>query len=121
MNQEVESQKGKQKMEINEISARAFGQLYRRGDTTGILRWDEIDNEIQLEAINCSTKLAIKNKKNNKDQDVRDTVPREYHHLLNVFEKGEKTTVAPHRPNIDLVIDLAEGKTVPHQEDIRPQ
>jgi len=44
---------------------------------------------------------------------VRDTVPREYHHLLDVFEKGEKTTVPPHRTGIDLEIDLEEGKTVP--------
>jgi len=100
-------------MEINEISARAFGQFYRRGETTGIVRWDEVDNEIQLEAINISTELAIKNKKNNEDQDVRDTVPQEYHHLVAVFEKGEKTTVPPHRPGIDLGIDLEEGKTVP--------
>jgi len=62
-------------MEINEISARVFGQFYRRGETTGILRWDEIEDEILLEAINISTELAIKNKKNNEDQDVRDTVP----------------------------------------------
>jgi len=75
MDQEVKDQKAKQKMEINEISARAFGQFYRRGETTGILRWDEVDNEIQLEAINISTERAIKNKKNNEDQDVRDTVP----------------------------------------------
>jgi len=40
-------------------------------------------------------------------------VPREYHHLLDVFEKGEKTTLPPHRPGIDLGIDLEEGKTVP--------
>jgi len=66
-----------------------------------------------LEAINISTELAIKNKKNNEDQDVRDTVPREYHHLLDVFEKGEKTTLPPHRPGVDLGIDLEEGKTVP--------
>jgi len=66
-----------------------------------------------LEAINISTELAIKNKKNKQDQDVRDTVPQEYHHLLDVFEKGEKTTVPPHRPGIDLGIDLEEGKTVP--------
>jgi len=54
-------------MEINEISARAFGQFYRRGETTGILRWDEIQDEIQLEAINISTELGIKNKKNSED------------------------------------------------------
>jgi len=32
---------------------------------------------------------------------------------LDVFEKGEKTTVPPHGPGIDLGIDLEEGKTVP--------
>jgi len=94
--QEVKGRKAKPKIEINEISARAFGQFYRRGETTGILRCDKVDNEIQLEAINISTELAIKNKKNNEDQEVRDTVPKEYHHLLDVFEKGEKTTVPPH-------------------------
>jgi len=113
MDQKVMGQKAKTHIEINEISARAFGQFYRRGETTGILRWDEIEDEIQLEAINISTELAIRNKKNNEDQDVRDTVPQEYHHLLDVFEKGEKTTVPPHRPGIDLGIDLEEGKTVP--------
>jgi len=63
MDQEVKGQKAKPKMEINEISARAFGQFYRRGETTGILRWDEIKDEIQLEAINISTELAIKKQK----------------------------------------------------------
>jgi len=90
MGQWVKGEKAKPKMEINKISARAFGQFYRKGGTTGILRWDEVDNEIQLEAINISTELAIRNKKNNEDQDVRDTVPREYHHLLDVFEKEKK-------------------------------
>jgi len=47
---------------------------------------------------------------------VKDTVPREYHHLLDVFEKGEKTTVPPHQPGIDLGIDLDEGKTVPSKK-----
>jgi len=113
MKQRVKGQEAKQEMEINKISARAFRQFYRRGETTGILRWDQVDNEIQLEAINISTELAIKKKKNNEDQDVRETVPHEYHHLLAVFEKGEKTTVQPHRQGIDLGIDLEEGKTVP--------
>jgi len=113
MNQRVKGQKAKPIVEIKEISAKAFGQLYRRGVTTGILRLDEVDNEIQLEAINISTELAIKNRRNNKDQDVRDTVPPEYHHLLDVFEQGEKTTLPPHRPGSYLGIDLEEGKTVP--------
>jgi len=71
MDHRVKGQKAKPKVEINEISARAFGQFYQRGETTGILRWDEVDNEIQLEAINISTELAIKNKKNNQDQEVK--------------------------------------------------
>jgi len=113
MDQEDMDLKVKPKMEINEISARSFRQFYRRGETTGILIWDEVDNEIQLEAINISTELVIKNKKNNEDQDIRETVPREYHHLLDVFEKREKTTVPPHWPGIDLGINLEEGRTVP--------
>jgi len=113
MDQEVKGRKVKPKMEIKEISARAFRQLYRRGERTGILRWDEINNEIQLEAINISTELAIKNKKNNEHQDIRDTVQQGYHHLLDIFEKGEKTRVPLHPAGIDLGIDLEEGKMVP--------
>jgi len=113
MDQGVKGHKAKPKVEIKEVSARAFGQFYRRGETTGILRWDESEDEIRLEAININTELAIKNKKNNHEQDIRDTVPQEYHRLLDVFEKGEKTTVPPHRQGIDLGIDLEEGKTVP--------
>jgi len=113
MDQEVKGQSAKPQMEINEISARAFGQFYRRGETTDILRWDEIEDQIQLEAINFRTELAIKTKSNNEDQGVRDTVSQEYHDLLDVFEKGEKTTVPPHRPGIDLGIDLEEGEMVP--------
>jgi len=30
---------------------------------SGILRWDEVDNEIKLEAININTEIAIKNKR----------------------------------------------------------
>ena len=38
MDQRVTSQKAKAHMEIKEISARACGQFYRRGETTGILK-----------------------------------------------------------------------------------
>jgi len=100
-------------MEINEISARVFGQFHRHRETTGIIRWDEIDNAIYFTVINISTELAIKNKQNHQDRDIRDTVPQEYYYLLDGFEKGETTTVLPHRPDIDLGIDLEEGKTVP--------
>ena len=85
----------KPRIQINEISARAFGQFYLRGEEVGILKWDKVDNEIQLEAINISTELAITNKKNNEHLSTKEIVPREYHHMLDVFEKGEKTTVPP--------------------------
>jgi len=116
MDQRVKGLKAKPRMEINEIWAKAFGHFDRTGATTGILSWDEIAEEIQLEAINISTELAIKNKKNNDDQDVKETGPQEYHQLVDVFKKGEKTTVPPHRRNIDLGTDLEEGKTLSIKE-----
>jgi len=85
MDQEVKAQSVQPLMEINEISATACGQFYGRGETTGILRGAEIEDQIQLEAINISTERAIKNIKNNEGQDIRDMVPQEYHHLLDVF------------------------------------
>ena len=42
--QSVKSQSAKTRMEINGISARAFGEFYRRGEEIGILRWDKVDN-----------------------------------------------------------------------------
>ena len=111
--QSVKGQNSKTRIEINEISARAFGQFYRRGEEIGILKWEEVDNEIQLEAINISIELAIKNKKNNENLSTREIVSREYHSMLDVFEKGEKTTVPPHRPGVDLGIELEKGKEVP--------
>ena len=59
----VKKQKSKIRIEINEISARAFAHFYQQGEEIGILRWDEVENEIQLEAINISTELAINNKR----------------------------------------------------------
>jgi len=83
-------------MESNGISGGAFGQFYRTGEPTGILRRDEIKDEILLEAINISTELAIKTKKNDEDQNVKDTVPQEDHHLVDLFERRAKRPVPPH-------------------------
>ena len=33
--------------------------------------------------------------------------------MLDVFEKAEITTVPPHRPGVDLGIELEKGKEVP--------
>ena len=43
-------------------------------------------------------------------------VPEEYHDLLQTFEKGEKTGLPPHRPGIDLEINIEEGKGLPDQK-----
>ena len=43
-------------------------------------------------------------------------VPKEYHDLLPAFEKGEKTSLQPHRPGIDLEINMEEGKGLPDQK-----
>lgn len=87
MNQSIKGQEAKPHLEINEISARVFRKFYQLGEMTGLLRWDEVNNEIAPEAINMSTDLAIQNKRDNEDQDVQDTDPQEYHHLLNVFDQ----------------------------------
>jgi len=52
------------KARICEISARAFGQFYRRPDTiTGILKYSKHEGRISLESVNISTELAIKSGK----------------------------------------------------------
>ena len=43
-------------------------------------------------------------------------VPGEYHDLLQAFEKGEKTSLPPHRPGIDLEINMEEGKGLSEQK-----
>jgi len=113
MDRGVRGQNVKPQREINEISARACGQFYRKAETPGILRGDEIDHQIGLEGINISTGMAIKNQKNNEEQDFRDRVPQEYNHLVDVFKKGEIKTLPPYRPGIDLGIQLEKGKTEP--------
>ena len=80
----------KPRIQISEILALAFGQFYRREDGVDILKWDEVDNDIQLEAINISTELAIKKKKKNEDLGTNEIVRKEYHHMLDVFEKRKK-------------------------------
>jgi hypothetical protein len=40
-------------------------------------------------------------------------VPQEYHQYLDAFEKDEKTKLPPHRPGVDLEIQLEEGQKLP--------
>ena len=47
---------------------------------------------------------------------MENLVPEEYHDMLQAFEKGEKTGLPPHRPGIDLEINMEEGKGLPDQK-----
>jgi len=100
-------------MAIGAIAARAFSRFSQCGETTGIERCDEVDTKIERKAVNISTELAIKNIKDNHNQDGRDTVPAECHHLEDVSGQGEKTPVLNLQPLIDLGIDIGEGEIVP--------
>jgi len=102
------------KGQICEISARAFGKFYRQPDTTmGILKYNKKEGRISLESVNISTELAIKSRKYQKQRKLEEMVPREYHGYLDVFEEGEKTELPPHRPGVDLDIELEEGQGLP--------
>jgi len=82
---------GTSKAQICEISARAFGRLYRRPDTTtGILKYSKKEGRINLESVNISTELAIKSGKYEKQRQLEEMVPPEYHEYLDVFEEREK-------------------------------
>ena len=50
------------------------------------------------------------------EDSLESLVPEEYHDLLQAFEKGEKTGLPPHRPGIDLEINMEEGKGLPDQK-----
>ena len=106
----------------SEITQKEFRRAYRNRETTGIVKFSQKEKQIYLQKINISTELAIRNKeeqrtKAKKEEDFLESlVPREYHDLLQAFEKGEKTGLPPHRPGIDLEINMEEGKELPDQK-----
>jgi len=77
-------------MEIDLISARAFGKFYRLGETTRILGWDKIDNQIQLEAITIITELAIKPRNTTRTRILAIRFPKNIITCLMYSKKGNK-------------------------------
>lgn len=75
--------------EINFISAKAFGRMYKRSkklrDQAGLIRSREENKEVTIVATTISTELAIAQKKNK--QQAKKLVPREYHDYLTLFEE----------------------------------
>ena len=110
------------RIHISEITWKEFRQPYRNGETTGVLKFSQKEKQIYLRKINISTELAIRSKEERKiktkngEDCLESLVPKEYHDLLQAFEKGEKTVLPPHRPGIHLEINLEEGKGLPDQK-----
>lgn len=77
------------------------------------------DNQIYLQSINICTELQIRNQEERRtrtkteEDSLESLVQQESHDLLPVFEPGERTRLPPHRPGIDLEIDMEEGLDLP--------
>ncbi len=50
---------------------------------------------------------------------IKKTLPADYHDLIEVFSPRSANTLAPHRPGVDMEIDLEENKSPPNQP-LRP-
>ena len=107
---------------ISEITHWEFRKAYKNGETTGVVKFWQKEKQIYLQRINISTELAIQDKKEQgaktriTDNSLEYLVPQEYHDLLQAFEKGEKTSLPPHRPGIDQEINMEEGKGLAEQK-----
>ena len=112
----------RKKIHISKITKNKFRQAYRNGEATAIVKFSQKEKQIYLRKINISTELAIRNKEELRtttktgEDSLENLVPEEYHDLLQAFEKGEKTSLPPHRPGIDLEINMEEGKGLPEQK-----
>ena len=80
------------------------------------MKFSQKEKQIYLRKTNISTELAIRSKKDRRikakteEDSLESRVPKEYHDLLQAFEKGEKTGLPPHRPEIDLEINMEKEK-----------
>ena len=106
----------REKIYISEITQKEFRKAYKNGETTGVVKFSQKEKQIYLRRINISTDLAIRDNEEQRiktmitEDSLESLVPKEYHDLLPAFEKGAKTSLPPHRPEIDLEINMKEGK-----------
>ena len=88
----------------------------------GVLKFSQKEKQIYFQKIKISTELAIRNKEEQRNKfkaeedSIERLVPEEYHDLFRALEKREKTGLPPHRPGIDLEINMEEGKDLPDQK-----
>ena len=110
------------RIHISEITQREFRKAYRNEETTEVVKFSQTEKQIYLRRINISTELAIRDKEEQRNKtriredSLENLVLKEYHDLLPAFEKGEKTSLPPHRPGIDLEINMEDGKGLPEQK-----
>ena len=101
------------RIEIDEISTKTFDRTKEQGDTYGLL-WGRYDKgKLKLLSTNVSTELAIRSKKDQKKKTFHEIVPEEYWDYQRVFQETEAITLPPHRPGVDLEIEIEEGKKLP--------
>ena len=105
-------QKEQKEPDIELISARAFGKMYKRGDSAGIFNLRTAEEGVTCAATTISTELAIKAGKGGDKISLKQRVPRYYHEILDIFEEGERQDLPPHRES-DHAIDLEQGQTAP--------
>ena len=100
------------KIPISEITQKEFRKTYKNGETTGIVKFSQKENQIYLLRINISTELATRDKEEQKtktritEDSLDSLVPKQYHDLLLAFEEAENTSLPPHRPGKDLEIKM---------------
>ena len=110
------------RIHISEITHREFRKTYRNGETRRVLKFSQKKKQIYLRRINISTELAIRDKEEQRaktkitENSLECLVPKEYYDLLPAFEKGEKTSLPPHKSGMDLEINMEEGKGLPEQK-----
>ena len=98
--------------DIELISARAFGKMYKRGDHAGIFNLRTAEERATCAATTISTELAIKAGKGGDKVSLKQRVPMYYHEILDIFEEGERQDLPPHRES-DHAIHLEQGQTAP--------
>ena len=98
---------------IDEISTQTFERSKKQGDEDGLL-WERYNNgKLEILATNISTELAIQSKKGQRKKYFTDIVPEEYWDYQSVFEEEEATELPPHRPGVDLEINIEKGRRLP--------
>jgi len=101
------------KIKIDKISTKTFERSKKQGDDDGLLCGRYNKGKLKILATNISTEIAIQSKKGQRKKDLTEIVPEEYWDYQRVFEEEEATKLPPHRPGVDLEINIKKGRQLP--------